>query len=58
MSIREQAGSLGFSIVGRLSRHTELEVIRLEKVYLDEAGNAYLVRRGILTIVTPDGAVI
>ena len=58
MSIREQATNLGSEIVGRLDRHTELEIFRLEKVYLDEAGNAYLVRRGILTIVTADGGVI
>lgn len=58
MSIREQAATLGHQIIGQLVRHTELEVFRLEKVYLDEAGNEYLLRRGILTIVTADGAVI
>ena len=58
MSIREQAAALKFEIVGNLVRHIELEVFRLEKVYLDEAGNAYLTRRGILTIVTADGTVI
>ena len=58
MSIREQAANLGFEIVGRLVRHAELEIFRLEKVYLDDAGNEYLVRRGILTIVTADGGVI
>lgn len=56
--IREQAATLGHEIVGRLVRHTELEIFRLEKVYLDDAGNEYLVRRGILTIVTADGGVI
>ena len=58
MSIREQAANLRFEIVGKLARHTELEVFRLEQVYLDDAGNAYLIRRGILTIVTADGLVI
>lgn len=58
MSIREQAANLKFEIIGQLVRHTELELFRQEKVYLDEARNAYLVRRGVLTIVTPEGAVI
>lgn len=58
MSIREQAINLGFEIIGRLVRHSEMELFRCEKVYLDEAGNQYLVRRGILTIVTADGGVI
>ena len=58
MSIREQAAALQFKIVGHLVRHTELEIFRLEQVYLDDAGNAYLTRRGILTIVTADGTVI
>lgn len=58
MSIREQAAKLKFNIIGQLVRHTELELFRQEKVYLDDDNNAYLVRRGILTIVTPDGTVI
>ena len=58
MSIREQAANLGFEIIGRLVRHAELEIFRCEKVYLDEAQNEYLMRRGILTIVTADGGVI
>ena len=58
MSIREQAAGLKFDIIGHLVRHTELELFRHEKVYLDDAGNAYLTRFGILTIVTPDGTVI
>jgi len=58
MSIREQAKTLGFEINGQLIRHTELEVFRLERVYLDDQNNQYLVRRGILTIVTADGTVI
>lgn len=58
MSIREQATNLGHEIIGQLVRHAEMELFRCEKVYLDEAGNQYLVRRGILTIVTADGGVI
>lgn len=58
MSIREQAANLGHEIIGQLVRHTELEMFRCERVYLDEAQNEYLLRRGILTIVTADGGVI
>ena len=58
MSIREQAANLGHKIIGQLVRHTELEIFRQEKVYLDDAGNEYLTRRGVLTIVTADGTVI
>ena len=58
MSIREQAANLGHEIIGRLVRHTELELFRCEKVYLDEDGNEYLLRWGILTIVTAEGTVI
>ncbi len=58
MSIREQAANLKFEIIGNLERHEELEIFRVEQVYLDDAGNAYLVRRGILTIVTAEGWVV
>lgn len=58
MSIREQAMNLGHEIVGRLVRHPEYEIFRCEKVYVDDGGNEYLLRRGILTIVTAEGAVI
>lgn len=58
MSIREQAKALGFDIVGILTRHADLEYSRHERVYLDDAGNEYYLRRGILTIVTADGGVI
>ncbi len=58
MSIREQANMLRFQIAGALVRHPELERSRHEKYYLDEDGNEYYVRRGILTIVTAEGGVI
>ena len=58
MSIREQANLLRFQIVGALIRHPEFERSRHEKFYLDEDGNEYYLRRGILTIVTADGGVI
>lgn len=58
MSIREQCNLLRFTIRGALTRHPEFERSRHEKYYLDEDGNEYYLRRGILTIVTADGGVI
>lgn len=58
MSIREQAAALGFEIVGQLARRPEWEATKRERAYIDEAGNEYYTRRGVLTIFTADGAVI
>lgn len=58
MSIRQQAQQLGFEIVGKLTRRPEWEKDRHERAYIDEAGNEYYTRRGVLTIVTADGGVI
>lgn len=58
MSVRKQASSLGFKVVGKLVRRIEWERSSVEKAYIDEAGNEYFTRWGILTIVTADGAVI
>lgn len=58
MSIREQSAAFGFEIVGQLTRRPEWERARPERAYIDEAGNEYYTRRGVLTIVTADGAVI
>ena len=57
MPIAQQAQKLGFQIAGALERRTEQEQSRREQFYEDEAGNLYLVRRGILTIVAADGTV-
>lgn len=57
-SIREQAASLRFQIVGKLTRRPEWERSSKERAYIDEAGNEYYARRGILTIVTAEGGVI
>ena len=57
MPIARQAQKLGFQIAGALERRTEQEQSRREQFYVDEAGNVYLVRRGILTIVAADGTV-
>lgn len=55
MSIKEQSIRLGHQIVGAL---TEIGGDARERWYVDEAGNQYGLRRGILTIVTADGRVI
>lgn len=57
-NIRQQAKALKFEIVGRLIRRPEWERDRHERAYIDEAGNEYYTRRGVLTIVTADGGVI
>jgi len=58
MSIREQSRRLGHVIIGRLKRRPEWERSTKERAYIDDAGNEYYTRRGILTIVTADGGVI
>ena len=57
MSIRMQAERIGFRIVGELTRCTGMEPTHLYQYYLDEAENRYILRRGILTIITADGRV-
>ena len=58
MSIRERAKSLGHQVIGKLVRRSEYESSRGDRVYFDEAGNEYILRRGVLTIVTAEGGVI
>ena len=58
MTVRKQADLLGHEVVGKLVRHPEWENNSHERVYIDQAGNEYYTRRGILTIVTYDGGVI
>ena len=58
MSIREQAKRYGHEIVGRLTRCPDWERSTKERWYIDDAGNEYFTRRGILTIITADGGVI
>lgn len=58
MSIREQAAHLGHQIIGQLTRRPDLECNAREQTWLDEAGNTYLTRWGILTIITATGTVI
>ncbi len=57
MTLAKQAQQRGFTIVGQLSRRTDLEPSHLYQCYLDQAMNRYILRRGILTIVAADGSV-
>ena len=57
MSITLQAEKIGFHIVGKLTRYTGYEPSHLYRCYFDEASNKYVLYRGILTIIAPDGSV-
>ena len=57
MSVSTQAQKLGFTVAGKLMPREGKEPPRRCRYYEDEAGNLYIVRRGILTIVTGDGRV-
>ena len=48
---------IGFRIVGELTRCMDREPTHLYQCYYDEAQNEFILRRGILTIVTADGHV-
>lgn len=62
MTIREYAKSVGFEIVGRLSRFPKGETYgidnRKQRAYIDEAGNEYYIDKGGACIVTTDGKII
>lgn len=57
MPIMQQAQLLGFPVAGQLVRRRDKERCGRDQVYEDAEGNAYFVRRGILTIVAADGTV-
>lgn len=57
MSVRTQAERLGFQVSGDLVRCIGREPSHLYQCFLDEAGNEYILRRGILTIKAADGRV-
>ena len=58
MSIRAQAEARGFSIIGKLTRYPEGDLSRYHYCFCDEAGNAYYIHLGVLTIVSADGRVV
>ena len=57
MSITQQADKLGFSIIGDLIRRMDRECSHLYECYEDSVGNTYMMRRGILTIISVNGEV-
>ena len=57
MSVSTQAQKLGFTVAGKLVPMEGKEPSRRCRYYEDEAGNVYIVRRGILTIVAANGKV-
>lgn len=56
MSVEKQAQNRGFQIVGKL-RRCEDPVSKRFICYLDEAGNEYVLYRGVLTIIATNGEV-
>ena len=55
--IEKQADALGVTIVGKLRRSVEHETAEVEKCFVDEDGNLYMLRHGILTVRGADGKV-
>ena len=55
--IEKQANALGVTIIGKLCRSEEHETAEVEKCFVDEAGNLFVLRHGILTIRGADGTV-
>lgn len=55
--IEKQAEALGVTIVGKLRRSADHETAEVEKCFIDEAGNLFMLRHGILTIQGWDGKV-
>lgn len=52
-----EAQKLGVTIVGKLRRSMDNETAEVEKCFIDEAGNLFMLRHGILTIQGVDGKV-
>ncbi len=57
LEIIEEAAKRGLVEIGTPVRRTDLEPNHLYVCYMDEYENEYVVRRGILTVVTADGRV-
>lgn len=55
--IEKQAKALGVTIIGKLRRSAENETAEVEKCFIDEAGNLFMLRHGVLTIRGVDGKV-
>ena len=57
MSVEKQAQNRGFQIVGRLCRYEDPVQSKRFICYMDEAGNEYIMYRGVLTIISANGEV-
>ena len=57
MSVEKQAQNRGFKIVGRLCRYEDPVQSKRIICYMDEAGNEYIMYRGVLTIISANGEV-
>ena len=56
-NLKDEARRRGVPRIGDPYRCQELEPNHLYEIYMDEFNNEYIIRRGILTIVTGDGRV-
>ncbi|MBR4472599.1 MAG: hypothetical protein IKS55_03075 [Oscillospiraceae bacterium] len=56
-ALRDEAAKRGLPRIGTPLRRVDLEPNHLYVCYMDEFDNEYVVRRGILTIVSADGKV-
>ncbi len=56
-SLRQEAINRGVLRVGTPKHCPELEPNHLYRIYMDQYGNEYVIRRGILTIVSCYGRV-
>ncbi len=56
-NLKDEACQRGLSAIGEPLRRHDLEPNHLYEIYMDEYDNEFIIRRGILTIVTGDGKV-
>ncbi|MBQ9662907.1 MAG: hypothetical protein IJV40_07140 [Oscillospiraceae bacterium] len=57
LNLKDEAARRGVPRIGEPRRCQELEPNHLYEIYMDEFDNEFIIRRGILTIVTGDGKV-
>ena len=57
LNLKDEAVKRGVPQIGDPYRREDLEPNHLYIIYMDEYDNEYIIRRGILTIVTGDGKV-
>ena len=54
-AIRKYANSVGFTIVGELTRHPELEYDLKTRAFLDEEDNEYILNRNNIGVIIVSG---